>query len=208
MNLITPPLPPADADGDGLLDKWETIHGLSIASGTGSDGPDGDPDGDRANNFHEFAFGGDPRAASDRGPSLGTVVEISGERYFSIYLRRTQWRCLRWQRAAHRILGRCGLRDNRIQGTLRRPTWNWPWSFPRSMGAFRPRPPDTLTTRSDLRIRSAPQPRVSSERRPLPLRRPPPESPLTYKNHKTTKNETNLPTQTDPVGDCQFRHCQ
>lgn len=83
VNLVTPPLPPADADADGLLDKWEAAHGLSIASGTGNDGPAGDPDGDGATNLHEFAFGGDPQAASDRGPSLSTVVEVSGERHFA-----------------------------------------------------------------------------------------------------------------------------
>jgi hypothetical protein len=83
VSLTTPPLPPADADADGLLDKWETAHGLSIVSPAGNDGPDGDPDGDGASNLHEFAFGGDPQAASDRGPSLSTVVDLSGERYFA-----------------------------------------------------------------------------------------------------------------------------
>jgi hypothetical protein len=83
VHLITPPLPPADADDDGLLDKWETAHGLSIASGTGNDGPTGDPDGDGATNLHEFAFGGDPQSASDRGAVLSTVVDLSGERHFA-----------------------------------------------------------------------------------------------------------------------------
>lgn len=83
FNLITPPLPPADADADGLLDKWETTHSLSISSSTGNDGSNGDPDGDGASNLQEFAFGGDPRVASNRGPSLSTVVELSGSRYFA-----------------------------------------------------------------------------------------------------------------------------
>jgi hypothetical protein len=83
VSLTTPPLPPADADADGLLDKWETAHGLSIASAAGSDGPDGDPDGDGATNLHEFAFGGDPQSGADQGPSLSTVVDLSGERYFA-----------------------------------------------------------------------------------------------------------------------------
>ena len=81
--LNVPALPPPDADADGLLDKWETAHGLSIASGTGNDGPTGDPDGDGASNLQEFALGGDPQSGSDRGPALQTIMEISGERYFA-----------------------------------------------------------------------------------------------------------------------------
>ena len=83
VSLVTPPLPPADADADGLLDVWETAHGLSIASGTGNDGPAGDPDGDGASNLHEFAFAGDPQVASDRGPSRHEIIEVAGVRFFA-----------------------------------------------------------------------------------------------------------------------------
>jgi hypothetical protein len=44
----------ADADGDGLPDRWETAHGLDPVSSAGPDGADGDPDGDRTGNRAEF----------------------------------------------------------------------------------------------------------------------------------------------------------
>ncbi|MCP5522229.1 MAG: lamin tail domain-containing protein [Verrucomicrobiales bacterium] len=52
-----------DEDNDGLLDGWERTHGLSPEIATGDDGPDGDPDGDRASNQDEQLAGTDPRDA-------------------------------------------------------------------------------------------------------------------------------------------------
>src|SRR5690606_15399386 len=40
---------PGDIDGDGLDDEWETLHFNGLAQG-----PNGDPDGDFANNLMEF----------------------------------------------------------------------------------------------------------------------------------------------------------
>ncbi|MBN8457898.1 MAG: laminin G domain-containing protein [Verrucomicrobia bacterium] len=51
----------ADADADGLPDAWETANLLSTASGTGTDGPDGDPDGDLTSNRQELLLGTDPQ---------------------------------------------------------------------------------------------------------------------------------------------------
>ena len=76
--LVTPPPPLLDADSDGLLDSWETAHGLSIASGTGTDGPEGDPDGDGASNLREFALGGDPQAADGGGASVSRIANVGG----------------------------------------------------------------------------------------------------------------------------------
>jgi len=43
-----------DCDGDQLPDAWEEKYNLNPASDHGMDGADGDPDGDRADNQHEF----------------------------------------------------------------------------------------------------------------------------------------------------------
>lgn len=46
-----------DADADGLPDLWETAYGLSAQSGAGSDGADGDADGDGVSNRDELRAG-------------------------------------------------------------------------------------------------------------------------------------------------------
>jgi hypothetical protein len=53
--------PPTGPDGDGLPDDWETRFGLSTTSGTGDDGPTGDPDKDGINNLDELRAGTHPR---------------------------------------------------------------------------------------------------------------------------------------------------
>lgn len=50
-----------DSDGDGLPDRWEQRYGLDPAVTTGTDGADGDPDGDGATNAAEFAVQTHPR---------------------------------------------------------------------------------------------------------------------------------------------------
>ena len=50
-----------DSDGDGMLDDYETAHGLDPTRETGEDGPDGDPDGDGVLNIFEHAGDTDPR---------------------------------------------------------------------------------------------------------------------------------------------------
>jgi hypothetical protein len=52
---------PDDSDGDGLLDSWETANGLDPLSGAGSDGAQGDPDGDGYTNWQEQFAGTDPQ---------------------------------------------------------------------------------------------------------------------------------------------------
>jgi hypothetical protein len=67
---------PTDADGDSLPDSWELSHGLSPSSGTGDDGPDGDPDYDGQSNRREYLSGTHPR---DAGSVLAlTVSKDSG----------------------------------------------------------------------------------------------------------------------------------
>ena len=43
-----------DADGDGLPDFWEYLHGLDPDDPTGENGPDGDPEGDGLTNIQEY----------------------------------------------------------------------------------------------------------------------------------------------------------
>lgn len=50
-----------DSDSDGLLDSFEGCFGLDANSGTGDNGPAGDPDGDGLSNLQEQAGGTHPR---------------------------------------------------------------------------------------------------------------------------------------------------
>ena len=49
-----------DGDADGLPDDWEFDYSLNSGSGTGDDGPGGDPDDDGADNNSELAAGTSP----------------------------------------------------------------------------------------------------------------------------------------------------
>ena len=59
---LTPTLPPGgDADTDGLTNDFETKYGLNPSSGSGVDGPSGNPDGDGRTNLQEQQDGTHPR---------------------------------------------------------------------------------------------------------------------------------------------------
>jgi YD repeat-containing protein len=61
----------ADADQDGLVDAWESLHGLNV----GIDDALDDADNDGGKNLLEFALGTDPQG----GASLGVIrIEIAG----------------------------------------------------------------------------------------------------------------------------------
>ncbi|VGO21511.1 sulfatase-like hydrolase/transferase [Pontiella sulfatireligans] len=64
------PLPPPDADGDGISDAFEEKYGAL--------NPGDDLDGDGVDNFHEYVHGGDPR--NPKSPSkeqLPHLIEVS-----------------------------------------------------------------------------------------------------------------------------------
>ncbi len=60
----------SDTDGDGLVDSWEIQNGLDPLSAIGSDGADGDPDGDKLSNSQECAYGTHPNLADSEGDGL------------------------------------------------------------------------------------------------------------------------------------------
>ncbi|MDF7825160.1 sulfatase-like hydrolase/transferase [Pontiellaceae bacterium B12227] len=64
------PLPPADADGDGISDAFEATFG--------SLDPMDDPDGDGVDNFHEYIHGGNPQdPKSPTKEQLPHTVQVS-----------------------------------------------------------------------------------------------------------------------------------
>jgi pectate lyase len=72
---FTPADVPADADGDGMPNQWESTHGLDSKSA--ADGPS-DVDGDGYTNVEEFLNGTDPREKIDYTNLGNNLDTISG----------------------------------------------------------------------------------------------------------------------------------
>ena len=66
-----------DEDGDGLLDLWEFLNGLSWTNGTGTQGMLGDPDGDGWSNYQELMGQSSPTSGTSTpdvyGPAGSTA---------------------------------------------------------------------------------------------------------------------------------------
>lgn len=54
-----------DSDGDFIPDSWEVLYGLDPDVAEGSEGIDGDKDGDGYSNYDEFLFGTNPSDSDD-----------------------------------------------------------------------------------------------------------------------------------------------
>jgi hypothetical protein len=59
----------SDTDGDELPDLWEVEAGLNPRSGEGSDGAQGDPDGDSVANLNEYELDTDPQVPDSTPPN-------------------------------------------------------------------------------------------------------------------------------------------
>jgi hypothetical protein len=65
-----------DADNDGLPDWWEKQHGFDPLSGAGTNGGEGDFDGDGSTNRREYITGTNPRKASSFEPTV-TIAPLA-----------------------------------------------------------------------------------------------------------------------------------
>jgi hypothetical protein len=88
ISPLNVPVPTTDADGDGLLDVWETLHMLDPddnglnpnnhgVAGNPDNGAAGDPDMDNLDNAGEFARGTDPRKADSDDDNVNDGQEIA-----------------------------------------------------------------------------------------------------------------------------------
>ncbi len=65
-----------DTDGDGLPDAWETQYGLNPNDATGTNGANGDQDGDGRTNRQEYILGTSPTTADAANASF-TILRTS-----------------------------------------------------------------------------------------------------------------------------------
>jgi hypothetical protein len=62
----------SDADGDGISDAWEILHGLDSRVNDAA----GDPDADQLTNLEEYGLGTDPKRAADTGAAAAAAVGL------------------------------------------------------------------------------------------------------------------------------------
>ena len=78
-----------DTDGDQLSDDWEMLNFGNLSAGLRED-----PDGDREDNFSEYAFGTNPKDANSKTSFRPTLTGTGADRQFAVTFQRRAGSCV------------------------------------------------------------------------------------------------------------------